>query len=199
MIAIIGLGRIGSRIAKQLKNKSLMLIDRDIVEKEGLNNFYLNKHIGMPKAIAAKNVLKTKKTFQIKAFSLDLTARNIRILKECRTVVDCTDNMEIRFLLGEYCKKNNKILIHTAASNNKGVVALFKGKPCFNCIYQGKKSLESCYGREIDERIVKKIEMIVIKILNNPKNFYNTLFRITENKIYRIKMTPNIKCSVCSG
>lgn len=193
MIAIVGIGRTGSKVAKSLANKKLLLIDRDIVEKHDIRKFYSLKHIGMPKALAAKNILRAN------AYAEELTRKNISLLENSKIIIDCTDNMETRFLLGEYCKKKNKILIHTAASRDKGVVAIFYRKPCFNCVYQGKKNFESCDGRDINEIVVNSIRRIVKKILQNPERFYNSLFRITNRKISRINIKENKKCNVCSG
>ena len=96
-IVIIGVGRIGSKIAEKLSkyHKNILLIDRDTIEKSNIETGYkftiecLNK----PKAIFIKEELNLSN-----AIVEDLSSDNINIIKNFKLIIDGTDNFETRFL-----------------------------------------------------------------------------------------------------
>ena len=99
-IIVVGCGTTGNLIIPNLKG-DITIIDRDIVEKKNLNRLiqFTIKDVSKPKA----EVLGKK--FNVKYKIMDLDYSNVKTLKS-DLIIDCTDNMETRFLINEYCKKN---------------------------------------------------------------------------------------------
>ena len=107
-ITIIGCGTTGNAIIPLLNGK-ITLIDRDIVEEKNLSRqkLFTKKDIGKPKA----EVL--GKRFKYAYKDIDLDYENISFLKKADLVIDCTDNLETRFLMNEFCTKNKIPWIYT--------------------------------------------------------------------------------------
>ncbi len=149
-IAIVGLGAIGCHSAQLIARarvKKLVLIDRDIVESSNLERqpLYSAKDIGRPKAEAASAKLKEQfPETEIIFHVADLDSSNPHLL-DSEMVLDCTDNLETRFLINEICLKEGIPWIHSAAISDVCTVMPFpKGAACFRCIFQGIGSNETC-------------------------------------------------------
>ncbi len=151
MIYIVGCGTLGSRVAHNLQEEQLALIDHDVVKKHNLQTQqYTRRDVGTQKVYALLRTLPTVRTHNV---FLDQT--NLELLKEAEAVIDCTDNLLTRELLDTYCYNNGIPLIHAAAAKKRGVVGLFINKPCLRCVYNNKISLENCRGNEIDEQLAQ--------------------------------------------
>ncbi len=150
-VAIIGLGGLGSICAQLLTRAGvgrLTLIDRDKVVLSNLHRqiLYSEKHIKKEKAYSSKHVLKSiNSEIEIKAENLDLDKTNIEILAGHDLVLGCTDNMESRFLINEFCVRNKIPWINGGATKTYGnlLVVMPKG-PCLECVFPRteKKSKE---------------------------------------------------------
>ncbi|HLC73472.1 MAG TPA: HesA/MoeB/ThiF family protein, partial [Candidatus Nanoarchaeia archaeon] len=141
VVAIVGLGAIGSNTANLLARAgiNLILIDRDIVELENLQRqtLYDEKDIGKPKSIQAKKKLKLiNSEIKIEAFVEDLNYKNIDELINSDLILDCSDNMETRFLINDYSIKNDIPWIYAAVLgvNAMSMNIVPQKTPCFRCI-----------------------------------------------------------------
>ena len=153
-ITIIGLGATGSNSAELLTRAgigSLTLIDRDVIEESNLQRqtLYNEEDIGKPKSLVAKEKLeKINSTTKIKVFFKDLTHKNIKELtKNTHLILDCTDNMYTRFLIDEFCMKNNLPWIYTGIIESTGMIfKIIPGKtPSFKDIFKElNQPLDSC-------------------------------------------------------
>lgn len=138
-VAIIGLGATGSVIAQSLARYgvNLKLFDRDYLEKNDLysSTIYTRKDCekSIPKAEAAEE--KLSQFTEVEKNVESLNAGNIKALKDVDLIIDATDNMETRFLIGEYAKKEDKAWIYTAALADTGYSMLFDQK-CFSCVFE---------------------------------------------------------------
>jgi len=138
-VAIIGLGATGSVIAESLARYGIKIkiFDRDYQEENDLysSTIYTASQCqnSIPKAEAAYERLKEFTEVEKKIESLN--SGNLKALDDVDIVIDATDNMDTRFLINEYCQKNNKAWIYTAALAEKGYSMMFRGK-CFNCIFE---------------------------------------------------------------
>ena len=126
-IAIIGVGAIGSSHALLLTKlgiKNLIVVDRDIVQKENLSTqvLYTKKDLNKPKVEVCKEALKKiNKDINITKVFDHLDFKNInKILKDSDLILDGTDNLSTRFLIDEYCKKNNKVWIFCSVIKEQG-------------------------------------------------------------------------------
>jgi len=150
-VAIVGLGALGSVSAELLARAGigkLIVIDRDIVELSNLQrqSLYDESDIGKPKAIAAKEKLsKINSEIKIDIFIDDLNRENIDKILSLRgkyidekfnkivennkknknnidLILDCTDNLETRFLVNDFSIKNKIPFIYSSAVGSKGYV-----------------------------------------------------------------------------
>jgi len=152
-IAIIGMGATGSNSAELLARAgigSLTLIDRDIIEESNLQRqtLFRESDISLPKAFVAKEKLeKINSKIKIKAYFKDINYKNIEELKKPDLILDCCDNMQTRFLLDEYCYKNNIPWIYTGIIESTGMLFKIvpKKTPSFKDIFQElSQPMDSC-------------------------------------------------------
>lgn len=148
-VAVVGLGATGSAIAENLARHGaeLVLVDRDYLE---MNDCYSSSlytpedcEKALPKAEAAGE--KLSKFTEVETHTESLKPENTGILDNADIVMDGTDNMETRFLINEYCRKEEKPWIYTAALGEKGYSMMFN-KKCFNCLFDDitPGELETC-------------------------------------------------------
>ena len=126
-IAIVGVGALGSSHALLLAKlgiKNLTVIDRDIIREENLSTqvLYTKGDLDKPKVKACKEALKKINPKVDLAGVFDhLDFKNIdKILKNADIILDGTDNLSTRFLIDEYCKKNNKTWIFCSVIKEQG-------------------------------------------------------------------------------
>ena len=152
-VTILGLGAIGSKSAELLTRAgigSLILIDRDIVEESNLQrqSLFTEQDINQPKAIVAKAHLeKINSNTKIKAFFKDINHKNIEEYIKPTIVLDCTDNMQTRFLLNEFCFKKKIPWIYAAIIESTGMLfsIIPEKTPCLTCIFNEiNQPLDSC-------------------------------------------------------
>lgn len=145
--AVIGLGALGTVAAEILARAGvgkLVVVDRDVVELTDLQRqlLYDEADIGKPKALAAAEKLKKiNSEIKIVAAAADIDCKNIeKLVGKPDAILDCTDNLETRFLMNEYCLKNKLPWIHAAAIRETAQVMAFdfrksSGQPCFACVF----------------------------------------------------------------
>ena len=153
-VLILGLGATGSNSAELLTRAgigSLTLIDRDIIEESNLQRQTLFKEsdISLPKAfVAKKNLEEINSNIKIKAYFKDINDKNIsEIIKKPDLILDCCDNMQTRFLLDEYCYKNNIPWIYLGIIESTGMLFKIvpKKTPSFKDIFKElSQPIDSC-------------------------------------------------------
>ena len=212
VVAIVGLGAIGSNTANLLARAgiNLILIDRDIVELENLQRqtLYDEKDIGKPKSIQAKKKLKLiNSDIKIKAFVEDLNYNNIDELIKSDLILDCSDNMETRFLINDYSIKNEIPWIYAAVLgvNAMSMNIVPQKTPCFRCIFKESNTItENCNSVGVLNTITNLIATIQVneslKILTNQEfNKTLVLFNIWNLYMQKFKINKNINCEACSN
>ena len=155
--AVICLGALGTVAAELLARSGvgrLIIVDRDIVELTDLQRqlLYDESDIGKPKAAAAADKLKRINSgISVAAAANDIGYKNIAsIIGKPAVILDCTDNMETRFLINEYCLKNRLAWVHAAAIRETGQLAVFdfrgndRRKPCYACIFGNSAAEGTC-------------------------------------------------------
>ena len=213
-VAIIGLGALGSIAAELLTRAGigkLILTDRDIVELSNLQrqSLYDEHDIGKPKAMAAKEKLKKiNSEIEIKIFVDDLNYNNInKIIKDKNAdlILDCTDNLETRFLINDFSVKNKIPFIYSSAVGSKGYVFNIvpdKNNPCLRCFLKDAAQLDTCETTGVLNTITHLIPSIqvneAIKILLR-KDFEKNLlfFDVWKNELMKIKINKNKNCECC--
>lgn len=201
-VAVVGLGATGSVIAENLARHgvNLKLIDRDYLEENDTysSSIYTPEECqkSIPKAEAASE--KLSKFTEVKSYVEHLDGQNIEILDDIDIVVDGTDNMDTRFLINEYCKKENIPWIYTAAISERGYSMLIDDS-CFNCIFDNIKpgSLGTCESegimREISGIAALKTSLKTVKYLTG-KTVNENLDIIPSGRSLE---TDSEGCTVC--
>ncbi len=152
---IVGMGALGTVAAEILARSGvgkLVVVDRDVVELTDLQRqlLYDEGDVGRPKASAAAEKLrKINSEIQIVAAAADVDYKNIsKLIGKPDVVLDCTDNLETRFLINEYCLKNKTAWVHAAAISDSGQLMAFdfrkRPRPCFGCIFGGSAAEGTC-------------------------------------------------------
>ncbi len=156
--AVIGLGATGSVIAEHLARHGveLVLIDRDYLEEKDLytSAIYSRKDVeeGLPKAVAAEQHLSDFTS--VEAHARSLYSGNVSLLEGADIIMDGTDNLETRFLLSEYSKREKLPWIYTASVGERAYSMLFDQK-CFSCVFDEVRAgaLETCESAGIMREI----------------------------------------------
>ncbi|MDP3765125.1 MAG: ThiF family adenylyltransferase [Nanoarchaeota archaeon] len=212
-VAIVGLGALGSNSAELLARAGvgkLILIDRDIVELSNLQrqSLFDENDVGKPKASQSKEHLsRINSDVQISFFIDDLNFENInKIFKnKIDLILDCTDNLETRFLINDFSIKNKIPFIYSSAVGSKGYVFDIlpdKNNACLRCFLKDATQLDTCETVGVLNSIANLISSIqtneAIKILLN-KNYEKNLlfFDVWKNELSKIKVNKNEKCICC--
>ncbi len=152
-VAVIGIGALGTMTATLLARAGvgkLLLVDRDIVELHNLQRQTLFTEVdcNKPKAeVATEYLQKVNSTITIQANTSEITSESIDMLKGYDVILDCTDNMETRFLLNDFCVKYYKPWIYCGAIETKGrILVMTPRTACFRCVFAVPQpgSLETC-------------------------------------------------------
>jgi adenylyltransferase/sulfurtransferase len=208
-IAVVGLGALGSNSSNLLARAgiNLILIDYDKINLTNLQrqNIFTEEDIGKYKTeIIERYLNKVNSKIKIKSYNKKINKENINLIKS-DLILDCTDNLEIRFLINEFCFKNNIPFVHAGAIQDKGVIFnVIPGKICFNCIYKFTGEIERCEDFGVLNTITTLISSLqvneALKILLN-KNYENNLLRInlSNNTFDKIRVNKNLKCEICNN
>jgi len=145
-VLIVGMGGLGCPVALYLSATGvgeLILADDDNVEISNLQRqvAHFQNSVGINKAKSVNATLKELNPSQ--RTTLIEYRMNRSDLEELipfiDLAVDCTDNLESRFLINELCWKHSKPLISGAAIRWEGQVSVFdrsvENSPCYQCLY----------------------------------------------------------------
>jgi len=160
-VAVVGLGATGSLVAQILARAGvgfLRLIDRDFVDIANLQSqFYKESQVGMPKAAAAEEaVAESNSSVKVEPIVSHLDAENVvSLLADVDLILDCTDNMETRYLINDFSLARKIPWIYAASISSIGVVLPITTKDdwaCFRCLFP----------KEPEPQSIEKVEQIGI-------------------------------------
>lgn len=209
-VAIVGTGALGSVAAELLVRAGVgcvVLIDRDYVELNNLQrqSLFTEEDVGKLKALQAKKHLEEiNSELNIEAYAEDLDYNNIDLIN-ADIVLDCTDNLETRHLVNEYCRNKNLKWIYAGAIQNRGFI--FNVMPegaCFNCVIKARSISDTCDSVGVLNSITHLIAAMqvneAVKILLN-RNYERDLlyFNLEDNEFKRLKVNKDENCEVCKG
>ncbi|MBI2662199.1 HesA/MoeB/ThiF family protein [Candidatus Woesearchaeota archaeon] len=207
-ISIIGLGALGTVSAELLLRSgatNLTLIDNDTIEETNLQRqlLFQESDLKKNKAIAAKkHLLKINKKAKITALTKRLNDNNLKILKKSHLILDCTDNLETRFLINDFCKQHHLPWIYASAIKTYGyVLPILPDGPCLRCFLKNSP-IETCSTSGVINTITTSIAAlqitqaikIITKKLTESKLYYYNIYS-PELKIITIHKNKN--CPIC--
>jgi len=205
-IAVIGIGGLGTVVSELVVRSgvgNLLVIDRDFVEESNLQrqSLFLKQDVGELKAYAAKKRLREiNPELKVKAEIIDLNYKNINLLDGIEFIVDCSDNMYTRFLINEYCLKNNKKWVYGSVVGARGMVKVFDGKNCFKCLFsEPSEIIEGCSRLGVINTAVYSIAslqvMQVIKIIIKEKYCKDLIvYDVWKERLEKIKVIKKESC-----
>ncbi|MEK6969891.1 MAG: HesA/MoeB/ThiF family protein [Nanoarchaeota archaeon] len=209
-VVIVGIGALGTAAAELLARTgvgNLCLIDRDVVELNNLHRQILfeESDVGKSKAVAAKEKLtRINSSIRITAEPIHLNLENISLLTKADLILDCTDNLETRFLINDFCKKENLPWIYAAAIKTSGyAMPILAGQPCLRCFLQ-EASLDTCDTVGVLNTITCSIAALqatlALKILLGKKiEPYLYYYNLWNQEFKKIKINKKEDCETCNG
>lgn len=212
-VLIVGCGATGSCSANNLARAgvgSITIIDRDIVELNNLQrqNIFDENDVDKPKAQTAKEKLKAiNSEIEIIPVIDNVNYRNIEeFIKNKDLVLDCTDNMETRFLINDACVKNKIPWIYCGAIETYGMsFNILPNNACFRCLFPNLPPsglLPTCDTVGILNTIPQIIASIqsteALKILLKKKpNKTLIIYDVWHHSFHTLKVKKNSKCKCC--
>jgi adenylyltransferase/sulfurtransferase len=144
---VVGCGALGTVSSSYLTRAGIgqiRIVDRDFIEESNLQRQILFDENdiaeGLPKAIAAQRKLrKINNNANIEGIVTDVNYANIEgLAKDADIIIDGTDNFETRFLINDFCIKNNIPWIYGACIGSKGLTMnIVPSKtPCLRCVFE---------------------------------------------------------------
>ena len=148
-VLVVGAGGLGAPAMLYLVSAgigNITIIDDDMVSRSDLNRqiIYQTQDIGCQKSKqAAAAAKKLNPDIKISTLPVRATTNNIRKLVAAHDViVDCSDNVEARYLVGDTAHREKTPLVFGGAVRTEGQIAVFQSgvagfedSPCFRCVF----------------------------------------------------------------
>ncbi|HLC90987.1 MAG TPA: HesA/MoeB/ThiF family protein [Candidatus Nanoarchaeia archaeon] len=211
-VAIIGIGALGTYTAEMLARAgvgTIILIDDDIVESSNLQRqaLFSEFDIGKKKVCQAQEKLrKINSMINIEVIEKSMDKKTVSMLKgkNVDLILDCTDNVETRFLLNKFCHDEKVPWIYASAVQTQGyVMPIFPSGPCLSC-FLGDKDGESACAAGIVNTLPAMISSVqttlALKILMG-KGVEQILYYVDvwQGEIKKITVKKKKNCSVCGS
>lgn len=210
-VTIVGLGALGGMCSILLARAGvgqIHIIDGDVVEFVNLHRqlLYTENDVDKAKAAAAHAYLSTVNQDVKVSFDVaELNSRNAeQVIRKRDLILDCTDNLETRFLINDFCRKKKIPWISASAVRDLGRVIAFthsKNSPCFRCIYEKKKHLMDCDNSGILNTVAAitgSLQSQAVIDLLLGKNPPSSLSRISLDSIVHVGVTRRNNCPLCA-
>ena len=172
---------------------------------------YEKRDIGKAKAFVAKaRLMDINPETRIQDISENLNNTNAeKLLAGFDVIVDCTDNMESRYVINKFSKKNGAAWIYGTVLRDEGFSSTFipHEGPCFSCIYpkisdEIENNAEAGVISPIIGIIASWQVMETIKIITGiGKPNLSKILRVTLNdpKFGFINIKKKHNCKVCTS
>jgi len=215
-ILCVGAGGLGSPALTYIVSTgvgNIDIIDFDIVNITNLNRQVIFDYndIGKNKALCAKNnLLRLNNAVKIKAYNKKLSLSNILdSIDQYDIILDCTDNLETKFLINDVSMKYNIPLIHASVFGLEGYISIFtKNTHCYRCLYNnfiGNNTLNYGILGSVAAIFGCLQALVTVKLLlykfglKNNYLFFNKIIFMDFNtfKFSILNVKKNINCKIC--
>jgi molybdopterin-synthase adenylyltransferase len=211
-VLIVGIGGLGCPLINYLAASgvgNIGIVDFDKIEISNLNRQILfhKNDVGKFKVDQAKKYInKLDKKIKVTSFKTKLTSKNIKkIFKKFDVICDGSDNFKTRYLINDFCKNNNKILISAAISKFDGHLFKFNFKrkgPCYRCFMPEIPDIENnCQTEGIFSPVAGIMGSLqaneVLKSILNLKDDLTgklIIFNSLQTRFRKLTLTVNKKC-----
>lgn len=142
-VLIVGMGGLGSPCSLYLAGAgigTLGLLDFDVVEKSNLNRQIIHSEatVGLSKVESSKrSILNLNSKIMVNKHEEKLQSFDdaVVLIQNYDVVVDCTDNVQSRYLLSDVCSFLQKPLVSGSAQGLYGQLTVFYKGPCYRCLF----------------------------------------------------------------
>lgn len=144
-VLVVGAGGLGCPVLQYLTAAGvgkLGVIDADTVDISNLQRqvFFGFHEVGKHKAIVSgAKMTEMNSSVKVEVINRWLEPDNaVDIISDYDLVVDCTDNLETRFLINDVCILLDKPMVHGAIHKYQGQVSVFNylGGPSYRCLHE---------------------------------------------------------------
>ncbi|AEW85259.1 hypothetical protein B0A78_04545 [Flavobacterium columnare NBRC 100251 = ATCC 23463] len=154
-VLVVGAGGLGCSVLQNLTAMgvgTLGIIDGDVVEETNLNRqvLYTLNDCGQSKSEVAKKALKKSNSFiKIHTYPVFLNETNAyKLIQEYDIIVDCTDEIQIRYLINDICLLTEKPFVYASIYKFQGQLSVFNynNGPSYRCLFPEQKnnSISNC-------------------------------------------------------
>jgi len=142
-VLVVGAGGLGSPVLLYLAGAgvgNIRIIDDDRVSLSNLSRQIIHTTTcldSLKVESARKRLLELNPDIEVEVFPIRLTPENSdEVISGNWPVIDCTDNIETRFLLNESCARMSIPLVYGAVFEFEGQVSVFDASrgPCLRCM-----------------------------------------------------------------
>ncbi len=159
-VALVGCGGLGSTLAQCMGRsgiKKLTIIDNDVVDITNLHRqFMYNENDARQKTekagAAAKIVSEADSSVEVNGTAARLGRDNIdELLEGHDLILDGLDNMKTRYLLNDWCVKNNVPFIYGGVVGSSGMLMpVIPGDgPCLRCLFPDPEAAQAAPNTDI--------------------------------------------------
>ena len=159
-VLVVGAGGLGAPVILYLAAAGIghiTIIDGDMVSRTDLNRqiIYRDADIGSAKAqLAAQAANAINPHIQVSHLVTRLTKGNVKNLVAAHDViVDCSDNADTRYLLGDSAHHQGRKLVFGGAVRSEGELAVFQssiaghvGTACYRCLFPSMPDAKQAPG-----------------------------------------------------
>ncbi|MDG2370173.1 MAG: HesA/MoeB/ThiF family protein [Flavobacteriales bacterium] len=208
-VLVIGAGGLGCPVLTQLTTcgiGTIGIVDHDTVSLSNLprQNLYGKSSIGKSKVKEAiKRLKQLNSSTKFIEYNFQLTTKNTyNTIKNYDLIIDCTDNIQTKYLINDTCILLEKPLVFGAVFKHEGQIAVFNynGSGTYRCLFpkQQNTSMLNCEDSgvlgiitsiigafQVNESL--KILLNYGEILTNKLKIYNSLDSSTTIIDYKKK------------
>ena len=159
-VLVVGAGGLGASVILYLAAAgigTITIVDDDDISLSDLNRqiIYRDGDIGSSKSYHAANAAKMlNPNIHISQLAVRLNSDNVeRLVTLNDIVIDCTDNFETRYLIGDAAHHCSRPLVFGGAVRMEGQVSVFQssvegyfGSPCYRCVFPSMPDAKQAPG-----------------------------------------------------
>jgi len=207
-ICIVGMGGLGTSTADMLARsgiKSMKIIDADIVEYSNLQRqtLYSETDVGKKKIVAAKDRLQLiNSSIDVIAVDQMLTSSNLNIM-DSSLVLDCTDNLQARFLINKHCIAKRIPWIFASVAGDHGMIKVIRpGTACLRCFIHDNSQAETAAKIGVLNSAVQVASSIQVSLamqllLDETPEERLITFDVWNSILQKTEVKKNMRCPVC--
>ena len=143
-VLVVGAGGLGTPVLQYLSAAgvgTIGIVDKDLVEESNLQRqtIYTDKDVGKLKTVTTRNKIREQnKNVTVNIYNIYVTKKTaLKILSDYDIIVDCTDNIEARYVINDACVILNKPWVYGSVYKFEGQVSVFnyKKQATYRCLY----------------------------------------------------------------